>query len=120
MAKISKFDRPNVKIIHAEINSALSIIAKKYGLSLSTGTLSFSDDKFTVRITGLSVCSKKEDGYSTHPTSLIGNQFMSSNGIKFKIIDYKPSRPKYPIVAENTSGTRYKFTLDAVKRGLIK
>jgi hypothetical protein len=130
MAKISKFDRPNVKMIHAEINAALSVIAKKHGLlSLSTGTLSFSDEKFTVRVTGLApidasktvVTCPKKDGTSigSHPTTLIGSHFMA-NGTKFKVTDYKPSRPKYPMVGENAAGTRYKFTVDAVKRGLIK
>lgn len=130
MAKISKFDRPNVKMIHAEINAALSAIAQKHGLlSLSTGTLSFSDEKFTVRVTGLAPIdvskTKIENvtpsaiGIGSHPSSFIGSHFMA-NGTKFKVTDYKPSRPKYPIVGENSAGTRYKFTVDSVKRGLIK
>jgi hypothetical protein len=129
MTKISKFDRPNVKAIHADINAALKTIAQKHGLlSLSTGTLSYSDEKFTVRVTGLAPIDASKTKIETvstkpigsHPSSLIGSHFMAVNGTKFKVIDYKASRPKYPIVAENAAGTRYKFTVDAVTRGLVK
>ena len=127
---MSKFDRSKVKEIHKDICDALALIAKKHGMSsLSTGTLRFDDTNFRVTVTGLTSLDAFTHtkpivglgvGDMVHPTSLMGRTFISGNGTRFTVSDYKPNRPKYPIVAKNAAGTAYKFTVDSVKRGLIK
>lgn len=127
---MSKFDRSKVKEIHKDISDALALIAKKHGmLSLSTGTLSFNENKFTVRVTGISSL----DAFSSITTPVIiartsattplsdyiGKKFISK-GVMFTVTDIKMSRPKYPISAVNAAGTGYKFTPSAVAAGLIK
>jgi len=126
---MSKFDRSKVKEIHKDISDALALIAKKYGmLSLSTGTLSFNENKFTVRVTGISsldafsyntpVINARTS--STTPLSdYVGKKFISK-GVMFTVTDIKMNRPKYPISAVNSAGTGYKFTPSAVAAGLIK
>jgi hypothetical protein len=127
---MSKFDRSKVKEIHKDISDALALIAKKHGmLSLSTGTLSFNENKFTVRVTGISsldafssittpVISARTSA-TTPLSDYIGKKFISK-GVMFTVTDIKMSRPKYPISAVNAAGTGYKFTPSAVAAGLIK
>jgi hypothetical protein len=126
---MSKFDRSKVKEIHKDISDALALIAKKHGmLSLSTGTLSFNENKFTVRVTGISsldsfssitpVISARTSA-TTPLGDYIGKKFISK-GVMFTVTDIKMSRPKYPISAVNAAGTAYKFTPSAVAAGLIK
>jgi len=126
---MSKFDRSKVKEIHKDISDALALIAKKHGmLSLSTGTLSFNENKFTVRVTGISsldafssitpVISARTS--STTPLGdYVGKKFISK-GVMFTVTDIKMNRPKYPISAVNSTGTGYKFTPSVVAAGLIK
>ena len=129
---MSKFDRSKVKEIHKDISDALALIAKKHGmLSLSTGTLSFNENKFTVRVTGISsldafssittpaaVISARTSA-TTPLSDYIGKKFISK-GVMFTVTDIKMNRPKYPISAVNAAGTGYKFTHSAVAAGLIK
>lgn len=125
---MSKFDRSKVKQIHKDINDALQLIAKKHGMhSLRTGTLSFDDAKFTVRVTGVSSLSAFtstsdviKPAITTNPLSLMDKTFISPTGKKFTVCDYQPSNRKYPIIAKNDSGTRYKFTMSQVTQNLIK
>ena len=126
---MSKFDRSKVKEIHKDISDALALIAKKHGmLSLSTGTLSFNENKFTVRVTGISsldafssitpVISARTSA-TTPLGDYVGKKFISK-GVMFTVTDIKMNRPKYPISAVNAAGTAYKFTPSAVAAGLIK
>lgn len=121
---MSKFDRSKVKEIHKDIVDALNQIAKKHGMhSLGTGTLSFNDSKFTVRVTGIAAVDTSDvtvvPATSTSSNPFMNRVFMSTSGKKFTVCDYKPQNHKYPIIANNENGTRYKFTIDQVKRGLI-
>ena len=101
-----KLDRENLKDIHSDINEALSIIAKKKGLdSISIGSMSFSDNKFTTRITGIS--SKEDLKRQGLP---IGKKF-TNLGKEYTIVDVKQRSPKYPIIAEDISGKKYKFPM---------
>jgi hypothetical protein len=125
---MSKFDRNKVRQIHKDISDALKQIATKHGMhSLSTGTLSFDETKFTVRVTGvagLSAFSGTDTPISvptiSSPMTLMNQKFMSTSGKMFTVCDYKPANRKYPIIAKNDTGTKYKFTMDQVTRGLIK
>lgn len=124
---MSKFDRSKVKEIHKDISDALQQIAKKHGIhSLTTGTLSFNDSKFTVRVTGISSLSSLttvvRNPTTTAPMSvesLMNRTFIGTNGKRFTVCDYKPSNTKYPVIAKNDNGTRYKFPLSVVTKGLI-
>lgn len=123
---MSKFDRSKVKEIHKDISDALQQIAKKHGMhSLTTGTLSFNDSKFTVRVTGISSLSSLTTVVRNPTTapmsveSLMNRSFISTNGKKFTVCDYKASNTKYPVIARNENGTKYKFPLNVVTQGLI-
>jgi hypothetical protein len=125
---MAKFDRSKVREIHKDINDSLALIAKKHGmLSLSTGTLSFDENKFTVRVTGISSIdafagaptTRSGSGVATPLSDFIGKRFVS-RGNMFTVTDIKTSRPKYPISAVNGNGTKYKFSPSAVAAGLVK
>lgn len=39
--------------------------------------------------------------------------------IRYTVCDYKPSNRKYPIIARNESGTKYKFSVSQVADSII-
>lgn len=54
---ITKFDRANLKALRADIDAALATVAEKHGISLGIGNISFSGEKFTTRMTAMTVAS---------------------------------------------------------------
>ena len=52
------------------------------------------------------------------PKEWLGKQFRAANGV-YTLVGLNGSRPKFPLIGTSSRGTRYKFTVDAVKRGII-
>lgn len=61
MTKLNSFDRATVKALREEIDLALGAVAEKHGISLSIGTISFSAEKFTARLTAQTLGSSVGD-----------------------------------------------------------
>lgn len=54
------------------------------------------------------------------PKDWLGKKFRSAiNGTVYTIIGLRNRLPKYPVIGVSARGTRYKFTVDAVKKGII-
>ena len=46
--KVKSFDRPIVKALRVDLDSALAKIASEYGIEISTGNISFSGDNCSI------------------------------------------------------------------------
>jgi len=111
---MTKLDKDLLKDIRSDISKALLEISKKRGIeSLTIGGISYSDNKFTTRITGIS--SKKAMIESVSPTlsNFIGKSFNYA-GSEYKVVDFRPRSPKFPVIAEK-AGKRFKFPISVVK-----
>ena len=54
------------------------------------------------------------------PKDWLGKQFRSDiTHSLYTIVGLKASRPKFPVIGVSARGTRYKFSADGVKRGII-
>ena len=53
MAKITSFDKTNLKNVRVAINEALASVEKQFGIKLDIGNISFSDNQFTTKLTAL-------------------------------------------------------------------
>lgn len=129
---MKKFTNVNLKTLRKQIDTALAGVAKKNGISLSIGRISYQAESFRTKLeaviqnsenAGLSVGDAKElkelkmfgDMFGLDESHL-GNTF-SSHGETFKFTGIKTSRPKYPISGTSVrTGKSFKFTESVVSQ----
>lgn len=126
--KMTKITRATCKNIRTDLDVALAEVAKKHGLSARSLSGSFDDDTFTVRCEFAtvgddgSVNDKGANDFRRYapqfglPADALGQTFVSPKSGPMKIVGLKPRSPKFPVIAEDESGKRYKFTADSVKQ----
>jgi hypothetical protein len=127
MPTISKLDRTNLKLLHAELDLAIFEVAKKYGISLKFVPTSFTDNEATFKlkiavksVDGIVMNSEREDYvrnadlFNLKPEWL--DQSFEVMGKVYKIVGLKTSRRKNPVIVENKKGKQYVFSTDVVRR----
>jgi hypothetical protein len=117
--KIKEFNRPTLKTLRASLEPDLKKLGKKFGINLSIGNITFSDYKFTTRMTATTIVANKIQNdlknsilekifkeekinkkWLTKSFSIPGRRGL------WKVIDYKYNRPKYPWLVEEVGGNR--------------
>jgi|694.fasta_scaffold24073_12 hypothetical protein len=53
--QIKEFDKQNLKTLRSDIEAALAEVAKKHGITLGVGNISFRADSFSAKITAATV-----------------------------------------------------------------
>ena len=119
----------NIKTIRKDLDSALAEVGKKYGLSVSTGRITFDATSFRTKLSA-AVVDKSFIAAGVKPadaamvtafnankarwgvTANIGDT-IHSGGRKFTLVGAKPSYRKYPLIVESARGARYKLPLSA-------
>lgn len=116
------FDRILAKTIETETIKALDKISKKYGVTIrpNGGTLGYNDFVMKLKIEKVGI----EKTYSDVvfnllglPKDIIGKSFTVRNSV-YTITELAPNRPKYPVIARNSDGKSFKFTIEAIKNYL--
>jgi len=119
-ATMTNFDNANLKSLRIDIDAALREVASKHGIKLSIGNISFSADRFTTRLTGLSEATViKKTTVTTH--------IFEANGFKLgdtfkhktktlKIVGYNSKRPKNCVELEDQNGRKFSGSIDMIKR----
>lgn len=126
---IESFDNKALELLRKEIDAALEPIKTKYGLKkLKTGALSYYPDrlKFHVKVeseidASVSPEASEKLRAKNEQTSkilgfthnIIGESFMNG-GNEFTVVELKPERPKWPIIA-NKKGTDGMYKFQATK-----
>ena len=119
MKTINEFNRNNLDIMRASINSKLAELESDFNIKIKLGRISYSDSNFTSKVE----CNLVKDGQviETIATDFdrykdawglqfsLGYTFLS-NDVRYKVVGLKPRNRKYPIIAETFRGTRYKFS----------
>lgn len=128
--KIETFNKKNLPILRQAIDQALKSVTKDFGLgSLHLGNISFEPSglsftgqlKASVSIDDNPEAIKAKNEQNERISLLIGfnknivGEKISVNGSTFEIVDLKPDRPKYPIVAKSPNGSQYKLATDNLK-----
>ena len=119
---MSKITRPMLKTLRVEIDAALKEVLEKHGLSGSIGNIKFDDSSFrtTLTVNAGDVSDAAEAEFKKHckffglEASDFGREF-TSNGRKFTVCGIKPRALKYPILAVDARGSKYKFHASAIK-----
>jgi len=124
---ITSFTRPTLREVREDIKEALKSVEEKHGIKFTFGSIRFDDSKMNTRLvahvgTDTSDIAKKEwDEYCTRfglGLHMFGKSFRSAGDV-FTIVGIKPKSPKYPVIAMNNKGMKYKFAADTVIRNLI-
>lgn len=125
--KITSFTRPNVKALRVDLDSALSKIAKEYGIEISTGNISFSGSNASIKVKaavigdGGMVMTKEATDFSLYAKmngldAKLGDTF-TYGGKTYTITGWKSRARKNPVLAEN-NGQTYRVPVQLVKSGL--
>lgn len=114
---MNKFDKKTLGDIRKDISDALELIAKKRGIdSLKIGSISFSDNKFTTRVTGVSSKADEVTNLPPNLSKLLNTEFVYRSD-KYLVIDIKPRSPKFPIIAQNTATkSKFKFPMSILNK----
>lgn len=119
MKTINEFNRNNLDIMRASINSKLAELESDFNIKIKLGRIGYSDSNFTSKVE----CNLVKDGQviETIATDFdrykdawglqfsLGYTFLSNN-TSYKVVGLKPRNRKYPIIAETSKGVRYKFS----------
>ena len=124
MAKVTSFNRKNIRQINNELEAALKQVAEKYGLEVKLGNTRFTGDNFSTKVQVATVgqdgiaMSKEATDFNRWKTALginmdLGQEFQR-NGKTYTIVGLKPRSKKYPILAKCSDGKTYKLPVDLV------
>ena len=114
------------KAFRKDVNKALEEVAKKYGITLESGNISYDANSFTMKLNG-----KRgdvdvdrinfENGVKYMPgiTADDYRRQVKLNGKDYVIIGVKPGN-KFSIICERSDGKQYGFTLAAILQALGK
>jgi len=121
---VKEFNNQNLKTLRNEIDNALATVAKKNGIALSIGRITYDSGSFRTKLEA-AVVGANTSGASLHEVQMknalrdYGSMFgvsendygkaFFSNGTRYTLIGLKPSRPKYPVIGMSARGARYKF-----------
>lgn len=128
MAEITK---ALLKEVRSDIDEALKAVGQKHGLQMKCGNASFipgGNGTMKVEMSSITeggqVVSKIEEDFKFYASryglkpSDLGRTFRNWDGTVYTIVGCKPKAHKYPILATDPSGKRFKFQSYTVKTAL--
>lgn len=106
---MSNFDTAKLNQIRADLENALKAVGSKHGLSFNLGRITYADNDFSAKLTGVVTNSlpsevdvrfaKEYDALRTSYPGLMGRVFyVSEVGEDFTFIGYSSRSPKYPFI----------------------
>ena len=128
MKNITQFNRPSIKAIRTAMDEAMSKVEKEFGIKISTGNASFSDNEVTFKVkantldgnTG-EVISKEAVAFESRK-GVYGLDHLSvgdkieMQGKTFTIAGLNTRARKSPINIIDANGTSYKCSIEMIKR----
>lgn len=120
--KITRIDRPTVRMLRHELESTLKEFGSKYGLTIDVGSIRFSDEDFTTKVKvscgSSGDAAKREFERYAWKFGLKKDDYgrdFTHGGTRFTVVGIKPRSRRYPIIGVNGNGTRYKFPASVLK-----
>lgn len=118
------FDRATILNLQQRILETLAPLGEELGIQITGGDSRFSASQASV---AFSLALTPRDGLTAEQREF--NQLapafgltaehyhhpLTRGGTRYRLIGFKPRNRKYPIIAENSEGTRYKLPLDAIQ-----
>lgn len=125
---VTKFDRPTCRRVAAVVESAVSAALVDFGLTVKTKGGSFNDGVYTMKLEialpgGAENAAKLEWDSLCDLYGFVGEDFgrtFVSNGKMYTICGIKSRAQKFPIIAVDREGRRFKFPAGRVAQKLGK
>lgn len=123
---ITKIDRTHLQLMLDKALPALTEALAMYGVTVKPGRSKYSNGStgtlsFEVVASGANPERERFEQWAPLlglDASDFGRE-VTINGTRYALCAIAPGRSKYPIIGERTiTGSRYKFTVDAIKRAL--
>ncbi len=96
-----------------EFQEVVKDLETRHGIKVNMGPITYGPDEFRFKTTVL----KKTQQYTKFTIPVDGEyvgQTFDFNGREYEVIEYKPRNFKYPLIAQNNKGKRYKFPLSVI------
>jgi len=114
-----EINKANLRQFRKDFEAAVADLAKANKLTIEIGSIRFGSTTFRCRVTCTTVDPKAKarqaETLSKLLTAASGGKF--DLGMKFRhnstiytIVEFKPSRPKYPFIVSTQRGARYKMS----------
>ena len=111
---MQQFSRQNLDMVRAEIDKAIFEVGEKLGIDLSIGNIRFDANTFRTTLSA-GIRKAKAPGAPIPTGGVVGRKFYS-NGVQFTITAVNYRRYRYPVIAIDPQGTRYKFSKEVLER----
>lgn len=119
MSKITEFNKPTLRTLRSEIDTALAEIGKTYGIDLRTGNARYDAKTATFKLncsmlneSGDVETKEMIDLKAFHP-ALVNKEVKMNGGQVGIVIGFNARRHKYPFIVSTPKG-RYKLTAGQV------
>lgn len=120
--KITLFDRINLQGLRREMDQTLKAISDKYGITISTGNVSYSDNECTFKVkcntigSDGTVITKEAKDWDRHKglynlSHLNTGDVISIQGSPYILTGLNTRARKAPIQFKNEAGTQYKCSV---------
>jgi len=122
MANVSAFDKNNLKTIRADVDAALAAVAKKHGITLSIGRITFTGETFTTKMTAVTNSKSAPGAATVNPEEVkYAKNFIADctfygfkredlgktvqyNGKPYILVGARTPRARLPIVLRSVTG----------------
>ena len=122
--KITSFDCNTVKNLRSDIDSALAILSKKYGIEISAGNASFTASNVTYKVqasvkasNGITMTKEASD-FNTYGSRLLTGftlgQTITLQGKQYTIAGWKMRAQKNPVIVSR-EGKTYRVSTEMIK-----
>ena len=123
MTKMTKLDRPNLKIIRSYLEHAFKAIEAETGVQMTLSTMKTDfESMFRAKIDAvLPATAAVSSPYANVANGVIpnGTKFIR-NGTHYTVCGYKPSGRVYQYVGMGPGGGKWKFSEDQIRAGMLR
>lgn len=124
---MERFDNNNLKEVRKKIETALKILGDEMDVFLTIGNIRYDSNSFRTTLSATmkpKMVTVVENGLTltgppagVGPTgTYIGRKFKSNKGIEYTIHAINYRQYKYPVIAADASGNKFKFKEDVLER----
>lgn len=115
---MKEFTRKNIHELRKDLESVLEVVANQSRISLTLGSITYSNGEFKAELTGLclddngKIVNPIEKAYAVYKNKNmleLGDSF-TLNGDDYTIAGWKPRASKYPLIGLGKNGKFYKFS----------
>jgi len=124
--KINNFDRATARVLREEMNQAFKSIEAKYGITLSAGNISFSNNEASIKVKANTISSTGQVETKEARNWGVYAEYNGLGGLKvgdtidlqgksFTIKGWNTRARKSPVQIEDAQGRGYKCSVSMVK-----